>query len=326
MNIDKKICFICSKEFDKLKSLSTHIFKIHNLTSKEYYDNYILSDNQNCCVLCNKITSFRNLGVGYLEHCSIQCRSNNKNIEHNYWLGKKQSKETIEKRLKNTNQINKEQKKKKTLLLKYGYDNPSKIPASKLKLSVLSKNSKKTRTDEWQQKIINSKKINGTLNHSEKTKKKLSDSLSNYHLNNLDREKILHKKGNINSITGWYNNLFFRSSLELSFLHKNNDKNIVSCETNEFKVIYTKNGLSKCYYPDFYDGSFIYEIKPSSLLKLNDNILKIDEAIKKYSESFKIVTEKDCSYLKKKEIIELIESKIVVLTERGKIALDKYRN
>lgn len=326
MNIDKQICFLCSKEFDKLKSLSTHIFKIHNLKSKEYYDNYILIDNQNCCVICNKITSFRGLGVGYLKHCSYNCRDNNKEIKHNYCLGKKQSKETIEKRLKNTNQISKEQKKKKTLLLKYGYDNPSKIPASKLKLSVLSKNSKKTRTDEWQQKIINSKKKNGTLNHSEKTKKKLSDSLSNYHLNNLDREKYLHKKGNASCLTGWYNNLFFRSSLELSFLHKNNDKNIVSCETNEFKVIYIKNGLLKCYYPDFHDGSFIYEIKPSSLLKLNDNILKIDEAIKKYSESFKIVTEKDCSYLKKKEIIELIESEIVVLTKRGQIALDKYRN
>jgi hypothetical protein len=323
--LDKQICKICNKKFNKLLGLSTHIFKFHNLKSKDYYDSYLLNNNQNCCVICNKITSYRNLGVGYLEHCSIECRNNNKEIKHNYWLGKKQSAEQISKRLKNTNQIDKEEKKKKTLLLKYGYDNPSKIPASKVKLSILSKNSKKPRTDEWQQKIINSKRKNGTLNHSETTKKKLSDSISNYYLNNLDREKYLHQTGNKNFITGWYNNLFFRSSLELSFLHRNKHKKIVSCETNEYKVEYIKNGLTKCYYPDFYDGSFIYEIKPSSLLKLNDNILKINEAIKKYSDLFKIVTEMDCSYLTKNEIIKLIENKDVVLTKKGELALLKYR-
>jgi hypothetical protein len=328
MNIfgmDKPICKICNKQFDKLLGLSTHIFKIHNLKSKDYYDSYLLNSNQNCCVICNKITSFRGLGNGYLKHCSIECRDNNKEIKHNYWLGKKQSAEQISKRLKNTNQIDKEEKKQKTLLLKYGYDNPSKIPLSKLKLSILSKNSKKPRTEEWQKKIIDSKRKNGTLNHSEDTKKKLTDSMSNYYLKNLDREKYLHFKGNKNFITGWYNNLFFRSSLELAFLHRNNHKKIVSCETNEYKVEYLKNGLTKCYYPDFYDGCFIYEIKPSSLLKSNDNILKINEAIKKYSDLFKIVTEKDCSYLSKEEIMKLIENKNVVLTKNGELALLKYR-
>ena len=328
MNIfgmDKPICKICNKQFDKLLGLSTHIFKIHNLKSKDYYDSYLLNSNQNCCVICNKITSFRGLGNGYLKHCSIECRDNNKEIKHNYWLGKKQSAEQISKRLKNTNQIDKEEKKQKTLLLKYGYDNPSKIPLSKLKLSILSKNSKKPRTEEWQKKIIDSKRKNGTLNHSEDTKKKLTDSMSNYYLKNLDREKYLHFKGNKNFITGWYNNLFFRSSLELAFLHRNNHKKIVSCETNEYKVEYLKNGLTKCYYPDFYDGCFIYEIKPSSLLKSNDNILKINEAIKKYSDLFKIVTEKDCSYLSKEEIMKLIENKNVVLTKNSELALLKYR-
>ena len=111
----------------------------------------------------------------------------------------------------------------------------------------------------------------------------------------------------------------------MSFLHRNKHKKIVSCETNEYKVEYLKNGLTKCYYPDFYDGSFIYEIKPSSLLKLNDNILKINEAINKYSDLFKIVTEMDCSYLTKDEIIKLIENKDVVLTKNGELALLKYR-
>lgn len=324
--MDKPICKICNKQFDKLLGLSTHIFKFHNLKSKDYYDLYLLNSNQNCCVICNKITSFRGLGDGYLKHCSTECRDNNKEIKHNYWLGKKQSAEQISKRLKNTNQVEKEEKKKKTLLLKYGYDNPSKIPLSKLKLSILSKNSKKPRTEEWQKKIIDSKRKNGTLNHSEDTKKKLTHSISNYYLNNLDREKYLHFKGNKNFITGWYKNIFFRSSLELAFLHRNNHKNIISCETNEYKIEYSKNGLTKCYYPDFYDGCFIYEIKPSSLVKLNDNVLKINEAIKKYNNLFKIVTEKDCPYLSKAEIMKLIENKDVILTEKGELALIKYKN
>jgi hypothetical protein len=328
MNIfgaDKKNCIICDKKFDKLKGLATHIFKIHNLKSKEYYDLYLLNNDENCCVICSKITSFRGLGVGYLKHCSCNCRDNNKEIKHNYWLGKKQSVEHISNRLKNTNEIDKEEKKKKTLLLRYGYDNPSKIPASKVKLSILSKNKKKPRTEDWQKKIIDSKRKNGTLNHSEQTKKKLSDSISNYYLNNLDREKYLHFKGGKNFISGWYNNIFFRSSLELSFLHRNNHKNIVSCETNEFKVEYLKNGLTKCYYPDFYDGLFIYEIKPSSLIKLELNILKINEAIKKYSDSFNIITEKECPYLTKDEIIKLVESKNVILTKKGVISFINYR-
>lgn len=317
-------CKICDKEFKNLYGLRNHIFKIHNLKSKQYYDLYLLDNNDNC-VVCRKKTSFRNLGVGYLEHCSIKCRNSNKDIEHNYWLGKKQSKETISKRLKNTNQIDKEEKKKKTLLLKYGYDNPSKIPASKVKLSILSKNSKKPRTQDWQKKIIDSKRKNGTLNHSEDTKKKLSDSISNYYLNNLDRAKYLNENGGKNFISGWYNNLFFRSSLELSFLHRNNDKKIVSCETNEFKVEYLRDGLTKCYYPDFYDGLFIYEIKPTSLLKLAVNILKINEALKKYSDLFKIITEKECPYLTKDEIIKLVASKNVVFTEIGGKSFMNYR-
>jgi hypothetical protein len=325
VGIDEKICKICDKKFDSLSGLSTHIFKIHNLKSKEYYDLHLLNNDENCCVICAKTTSFRGLRKGYLKHCSTNCRDSNKEIKHNYWLGKKQSSETISKRLKNTNQIDKEIKRKKTLLIKYGYDNPSKIPASKEKISISSKNKKKPRTDDWQKKIIDSKRKNGTLNHSDNTKKKLSDSLSNYHLKNSDRAKYLHNNGSKNYISGWYNNLFFRSSLELSFLHRNNHKKIVSCETNEFKVEYFKNGFTKCYYPDFYDGLFIYEIKPSSLLKLESNVLKINEALIKYSDSFKIITEKDCPYLSKDEIVKLVESKNVVFTKVGEIAFFNYK-
>ena len=85
------------------------------------------------------------------------------------------------------------------------------------------------------------------------------------------------------------------------------------------------DGLNKCYYPDFYDGLFIYEIKPTSLLKLSVNILKINQALIKYGDSFKIITEKECPYLTKNEIKKLVESKNVVFTEIGKKSFMNYR-
>jgi hypothetical protein len=320
-----EICKICQKEFSNLYSLRNHIFKSHNLKSKEYYDLHLLKEKSNCCLICNNTTSFRNIRVGYLKHCSTQCRDKNKDIKHNYWLGKKQSKHTIEKRIKNTNQIVKELNRKNSLLLKYGHDNPSQIPASRIKISISCKNKKKPRTKEWQQKIIDSKRKNGTLNHTDETKEKLKKSINKYHQNNTDRQKFIPFLSNKKSISGWYKNIFFRSSLELSFLYHNKNKVLDSCEKNEFKVIYELDGKIKTYYPDFTDGEFIYEIKPHSLLNQKNNIAKFISAKEEYGLKFKVITEKDIPYLNKDKIYELLNSNEIILTKTGVSSLSKYR-
>lgn len=318
-------CQICSKKFKSFHSLSIHICQLHKICSKEYYDKYLLEGNNNLCVICNETTSYRGLGTGYLKHCSPQCRDKNKDIEHKYWLGKKQPKELIEKRIKNTDQIIKELKKRNTLISRYGYDNPSKIPSAKLKLSLLSKNSKKPRSKEWQQKIVNSKRINGTLKHSLDTINKIKQKLNDYHSSNLDKSKFLSENCNKQCVSGWFRNVFFRSSLELSFLYHFRDKEIRSCENNHYSIKYENNGRIKTYFPDFTDGESVYEVKPLRLKSLDINILKFNVAKEKYGDRFKVITEIDCPYLSKEIIINLIIKKDVLLTKNGQNALLKYR-
>lgn len=50
------ICRICGKDVD----IRTHI-KVHKLTSKEYYDEYIKKENEGICPICGKETKF--LGI-----------------------------------------------------------------------------------------------------------------------------------------------------------------------------------------------------------------------------------------------------------------------
>lgn len=317
-------CELCNKEFKTVKSLSAHLIT-HNLTSKEYYDKFILVDGGDECDVCGKKTTYRNINIGYLNNCSMGCRNKNKNIKHDYWKGKKQPIEIIEKRIDKTNQITKEEKRKKTMLEKYGVNNPSKLPEIKNKISIGNKGRIVKKDKKWLNKIIETKKKNGTLTHSEETKKKIKNSLNEYYKNCLDREKYISVSNNVNHLSGWYNGLYFRSSLELSFLVNNSDKNFITCENNKFKVIYDIDEKTKAYYPDFTDGLMIYEIKPSSLLKYKDNQIKIKRGYEVYGDNFKVITENESPYIKKEIIADLIDSGLVIITENSKEILKKYK-
>lgn len=318
-------CRICNEKFKTLRGLVSHVYAKHELTSKNYYDKYLKKSKDGECVVCGNETTYRNMGDGYLKTCSIECRNNNKDIKRDYWRGKKQSIEIINKRVDNTNQEQKEIKRKQTMLRKYGVDNPSKLDFVKNKISISNKGKTQNRTIKWQNKIIETKRKNGTLKHSEETKNKISKKLNQYFSENLDREKYISDSNNINHISGWYNGLYFRSSLELSFLVNNSGKLFYSCESNKYKVIYVDNGKNRVYYPDFTDGEFIYEIKPIKLLGLYNNDIKIKEATKVYGDKYKVITELESPYIPKKKIFELIDCKAIILTERSKKVLDKYR-
>lgn len=67
------ICQICNKECNGTKGLGSHITKLHKITSKDYYDNYMDQSNNHSCIICGKPTWFVNLQVGYAIHCSNRC-------------------------------------------------------------------------------------------------------------------------------------------------------------------------------------------------------------------------------------------------------------
>ena len=143
-------CKICNREFKNKKSLSTHVGHKHNLNGKQYYDEYLKKDNEGNCVVCGNETTYRGMGVGYLKNCSQECRDKNKELRKKrseVAKGKKQSIEQIQKRIKNTNQIEKEKTRKKTVLDKYGVDNVLKLDSVKKIISEKSKGRKNPRTN-----------------------------------------------------------------------------------------------------------------------------------------------------------------------------------
>jgi len=265
------------------------------------------------------------MGVGYLKYCSTKCRDRDKNIKRDYWKGKKQNKNHIQKRIENTNQELKQKRWEESNLKKYGVKNPSKLESVKNKISKGNKGKQNKRTKKWQEKIIESKKRNGTIKHSEETKNKIRDSLNKYHNENFDRDKYISNENNKNHMSGWYYGLYFRSSLELSFLVKNKKIKLQTCENKKYGLKYKYNNKTKMYYPDYTDGNFIYEIKPSSLLKYKINKIKIKTGKKIYGQKYKIITEKDCPYIKKKIILDLIKSGVLKLTKNGEEKLKKYK-
>jgi hypothetical protein len=319
-------CEICKESFKNLKGLTTHVNSKHKLNGKEYYDEYLKKEGEGQCIVCGSETTYRNVGVGYLGNCSMKCRNKNKTIKRDYWKGKTQSNEHIEKRILNTNQEVKQTNWESSILEKYGVSNPSKLDSVKTKISIGNKGKTVDRDSQWQNKIIDSKRKNGTLKHSNETKSKIVNGLNKYHSLNLDREKYISKSNNISHFCGWYNGLYFRSSLELSFLFINKETSFTSCEKNKYKIIYEKDGKQKVYYPDYTDGDIIYEIKPSTLLEYRDNDLKIKKGLELYGDKYKVITEKEVPYIEKTKILELIGTGIVRVNEKSLKILEKYKH
>ncbi len=66
------ICKVCQKNINA-RGFGNHLKKIHNLTSKEYYDKFYKSINEGICPVCNKNTKFRGITNGYATYCSSKC-------------------------------------------------------------------------------------------------------------------------------------------------------------------------------------------------------------------------------------------------------------
>lgn len=98
-------CLICKKEIGN-KGFSSHL-KTHDITSKQYYDNYLKKDGEGICQECGKETHFNKLSKGYYTFCSTKCLNNNEAVS---------------------------KLKKESYLKKYGVDNPAKAEVIKDKI------------------------------------------------------------------------------------------------------------------------------------------------------------------------------------------------
>jgi hypothetical protein len=295
-------CKICKKIFKNINGLAKHINNTHcDITKQQYYDLYI-GEIESMCE-CGNHKKFRGIGEGYRQHCSHKCYSGAAKTREQRRLmnlGKKQTEETIIKRIANTDQVTKERNKKKTMMERYGVANCSQIPEISEKISKSNKGKVCPRTSDHQQKIVESKRQNGTNKHTDDTKKKISKSVNDTYQsdnppNTLSDSSIkCHKSGH-------YEGFYYRSSYELIFLEycvKNNIK-VVSAETTEFRIPYIQDGKRKMYYPDFFIPSLnlLIEVKPVSMLNVGNNPNKIEAAKTQNKHIFKLVTEKELNNL-----------------------------
>jgi hypothetical protein len=89
-------CKICNTRLKNTNGLAKHIHNQHSNISKEEYYNLYINESDSLCQ-CGNTKKFRDLGVGYLKHCSMKCRSKFSEPTK-YWEGKKQPQEMIDKR------------------------------------------------------------------------------------------------------------------------------------------------------------------------------------------------------------------------------------
>lgn len=249
-----------------------------------------------------KLKTCQNCGGGFDSHaksfCSKTCYIEaSKGVPRPDQKGRKQSKETIAKRINNTDQKAKEAKRKQTMLDRYGVENYSQTPEGRKAISERGIGVPRPRTAEHQQKIIDSKRANGTLKHSKETGRKLSEALlKHYARTDIDFSYLVTSRNNT-YVNGYYGDMYYRSSYEKDFLEFCDyyGLKVVSAENNEHVVPYTdRSGKSRRYYPDFFlpEIGYTVEVKPTSMLDVNNNDRKIDSACSSVN-NYIVLTEAD---------------------------------
>lgn len=100
-------CQICNELTKSRKALAIHINNKHPETTKEeYFIKYISADNEHLCKNCGNINTFKGFAKGFGTYCSTKCMSNSSDIRN---------------------------KKKSTLIDKYGVTNISQLESVKQK-------------------------------------------------------------------------------------------------------------------------------------------------------------------------------------------------
>lgn len=281
-----EICKCCEFLAKNHRSLMAHVRWNHKLTVKDYYDIYVKIDGEGLCPECGNETTFR--GSHYLKYCSKKCHATASETRLAISIratGKKQSQETIDKRIKNTDQKKKEATRQKTMIDKYDSLSTNdalteeQLISKSNKLSAAGKGRKHTK--EHHEKIIATKTKNGKLKHTAETKAKMSKThLANYASDNPPNSMPKEGKSGYNHKTGYVNGIYFRSSYEERFLETCQQFNITveSAGTKEFRLKYFIGDKQHFYYPDFYlpDYDCVIEIKPCSMITVDEVFVKLE--------------------------------------------------
>lgn len=195
---------------------------------------------------------------------------------------------------------------------------------SKEKREEMSKNSAQTIIKRCRGKTFD--EIYGTEKANE-IKQKISNNTSGENNPMFGKPSPFYSGG---GFIGIYNNLHFRSIIELSFIKEMMDYGIIveSAENQKFKVEYFDiNGQKRNYFPDFYlpENDTVVELKHTRSLKDKNVEIKSQEA-KKNFKNFILLTNNDINMINYTELNKMVENKEVELCERSFKKLQKLMN
>ena len=74
------ICKYCNKRCKNTQSITVHLNRGHNISAKDYYDEFLKIENEDICnhEHCNNKTNFCNIKLGYASYCSLLCANTSK--------------------------------------------------------------------------------------------------------------------------------------------------------------------------------------------------------------------------------------------------------
>lgn len=288
---DSKICKHCEKEYSgRGKMYCSRLCADQSKIGKEKHGKLEKPECVYCGGRCKRPK---------LKFCSPKCYAESRRGKPNGTVGRVQSKETIRKRVENTDQAKKEEKRIKTMLDRYGVENASQLPEFAETVSKALTGKPRPRKEGQQEAIIESKRRNGTLKHSEETKKEFSEVVKN-RLADLDFDRsvfVSNGSNGKNSKTGYCHGLYFRSSYEEMFIKFCEHYNIKleSAANNQHCVKYlASDNQVRSYYPDFYlpESNTTVEIKPISMYEVGENQNKFTAALDSV-ENYVVLSELD---------------------------------
>ena len=236
-------CLICNSDIVKGHSFSKHLSKIHNVSIKQYYDDYLKKENEGICTTCGKETPFLNIHIGYQKHCSAKCAQNDPQVKNVFRTNNPQKNPEIRKKTIETCQklyggtgfcsdvI--QNKIKQSKLNKYGVENSFQLP------TVQQKARKNSHTEEANAKRELTKKEN-----IDKIAKEL-DAIYVHDLLAMTKSSGWYQSNIVNTIK-YKNHIFIkRSDIQTVLDYDNNAYNVYSVTEKQIvdtiKEIYNKD-------------------------------------------------------------------------------------
>ena len=307
-------CEICKKPIETILALSLHLTKTHKISHKDYYDSFMLKENENNCQICGNITSFISLRQGYRTTCSNSCAQRYAIMLHperrlHYSIAQKE-RWTPDERCKQAERIKNSQKCKEIR------QDPQRRQLQSERMIEFWKNdenkeklSKKLHASEKFRNAMKSEKrclkISNTMKNSEKCKNAYS-SIERSRKLSIAQSKAI-QSGKIRYLYE-YKGIRFQSKDEFYFgvyLILNDIKFTYQCEPFE----YVFNDAVKRYVPDFcVNGEFI-EIKGAHFFK--DGLMICP--FKNKGDTLEIVKERNARYEAKHQC--MIKHHVKIITD-----------